>query len=155
MTDFLTAPSPAPLDAPLNGLEQVIDAAFADPVHWRAFEELLPTVDLFLAPDGKTLEGIQPGAIGMRTLRPEEGMDVKGVTLDDGRVAAGVFTDPRRLKSIWGEDTTFIAMLGRQVLHLFREGPIILNPGSPRVMLFEKDDIAALRAAEKSPERSP
>jgi hypothetical protein len=147
MTDFLTAASPAPLDAPLNGLEQVIDAARADPAHWRAFEELMATVDLFLAPDGATLAGIQPGATGMRTLRPEEGMDVKGVTLDDGRVAAGVFTDPRRLQSLWGEDTTFIAMNGRQVLHLFREGPIILNPGSTRVMLFQKDDIADLLAA--------
>ncbi len=147
MTDFLTAPSPAPLDKPLNGLEQVIDAAFADPKHWRAFEDILPTVDLFLAPDGATLAGIQPGATGMRTLRPDEGMDVKGVTLDDGRVAAGVFTDPRRLQAMWGEDTTFIAMNGRQVLHLFREGPIILNPGSTRVMLFQQDDIAALLAA--------
>lgn len=147
MTDFLTAASPAPLDTALNGLEQVIEAAMADPVHWRAFEELLATADLFLAPDGATLAGIQPGATGMRTLRPDEGMDVKGVTLDDGRVAAGVFTDPRRLRSLWGEDTTFIAMNGRQVLHLFREGPIILNPGSPRVMLFQKNDIADLLAA--------
>lgn len=147
MTDFLTAASPAPADAPLNGLEQVIDAAMGDPVHWRAFEELLVTADLFLAPDAATLVGIQPGATGMRTLRPDEGMEVKGVTLDDGRVAAGVFTDPRRLQSIWGEDATFIAMNGRQVLHLFREGPVILNPGSTRVMLFQKDDIAALLAA--------
>jgi hypothetical protein len=72
MTDFLTAPSPAPLDAPLNGLEQVIDAAMADPVHWRAFEDLMSAVDLFLAPDGETLAGIQPGATGMRTLRSDE-----------------------------------------------------------------------------------
>jgi len=147
MTDFLTAPQNTPLDAPRNGLEQIIEAALADPVHWRAFEQVLPTVDLFLAPDGQMLQGIEPGATGMRTLRPDEGMDVKGVTLDDGRVAAGVFTDPERLKSAWGEDTVFIAMNAHQVLYLFREGPIILNPGSPRVMLFQKDDIEALLKA--------
>lgn len=147
MTDFLTVPSLTPLDAPLTGLEQVIEAAMADPVHWRAFEELISTVDLFVAPDGHTLAAIQPGETGMRVLRPEDTMEVKGVTLDDGRVAAGAFTDPRRLKAVWGEDTVFIAMNGRQVLHLFREGPMILNPGSPRVMVFQKDDIAALLEA--------
>lgn len=147
MTDFLTTPSLNPLDAPLTGLEQVIEAAMADPTHWRAFEELLSTVDLFVAPDGHSLAAIKPGETGMRVLRPEDTMEVKGVTLDDGRVAAGAFTDPRRLKSIWGEDTVFIAMNARQVLHLFREGPMILNPGSPRVMVFQKDDIASLLAA--------
>jgi hypothetical protein len=144
MTELLTVPSRNPLDAPLTGLEQVIEAAMADPAHWRAFEELLSTVDLFVAPDGHSLAAIKPGETGMRVLRPEDTMEVKGVTLDDGRVAAGAFTDPRRLKAVWGEDTVFIAMNGRQVLHLFREGPMILNPGSPRVMVFQKDDIAAL-----------
>jgi hypothetical protein len=41
----------------------------------------------------------------------------------------------------------FIAMNGRQVLHLFREGPIILNPSSTRTMVLQKDDIEALIAA--------
>lgn len=150
MTDFLTSPSPAPLDTPLTGLEQVIEAAMADPVHWRAFEELLATTDLFVAPDGRTLAGIKPGDSGMRVLRPEDTLEVKGVTLDDGRVAAGAFTDPRRLQSAWGEDTVFIAINGLQVLKLFGEGPMILNPGSPRVMVFQKDDIAALLAAGRS-----
>jgi len=147
MTDFLTTPSPAPLDAPLTGLEQVIEAAMADPVHWRAFEELLATTDLFIAPDGQSLAAIAPGESGMRVLRPEDTMEVKGVTLDDGRVAAGAFTDPRRLQAVWGEDTVFIAMNGRQVLKLFGEGPMILNPGSPRVLVFQKDDIQALLTA--------
>ncbi len=147
MSDLITAPLNTPLDAPRNGLEQVIEAAMADPAHWRAFEALLPTVDLFLAPDGEMLKGIEPGATGMRTMRTDQAIDVKGVTLDDGRVAAGVFTDPERLKSAWGEDTVFIAMNGHQVLALFRDGPIILNPGSPRILLFQKDDIAALLAA--------
>jgi hypothetical protein len=148
MTDFITAPLNAPMDAPRNGLEQIIEAAMADPKHWRAFEQMLPTVDLYIAPDGETLKAVEPGASGMRTLRPDqEIMDVKGVTLDDGRVAAGVFTDPSRLRQQWGEDTVFIAMNAREVLKLFRDGPIILNVGSPRVMLFQKDDIESLLAA--------
>lgn len=147
MTEFLTAPLNAPMDEPRNGLEQIIEAAMADPAHWRAFEQLLPTVDLYIAPDGETLKAIAPGASGMRTLRPDEVIDVKGVTLDDGRTAAGAYTDPSRLRANLGEDAVFIAMNARQVLNLFREGPVILNPGSPRVMLFQKDDIASLLAA--------
>lgn len=118
----------------------------ADPSHWRAFEQALASVDLYVAPDGATLSGIEPGASGMRTLRPDQTLDIKGVSLDDGRNAAAVFTDPARLRVQFGEDAVFIAMNGRHVLNLFHEGPIILNPGSPRVMLFQKDDIAALLA---------
>ncbi|MDB5421632.1 MAG: hypothetical protein JWR59_1579, partial [Brevundimonas sp.] len=91
MTEFLTAPLNTPMDEPRNGLEQIIEAAMADPAHWRAFEQLLPTVDLYIAPDGETLKAIEPGATGMRTLRPDEVIDVKGVTLDDGRTAAGAY----------------------------------------------------------------
>lgn len=147
MTEFLTAPLSTPMDEPRNGLEQVIEAAMADPSHWRAFEQLLPTTDLYIAPDGETLKTIEPGATGMRTLRPDQVIDVKGVTLDDGRTAAGAYTDPARLRAHLGEDVVFIGMNARHVLDLFREGPIILNPGSPRVMLFQKDDIDALIAA--------
>ena len=147
MTEFVTAPKNAPMDEPRNGLEQIIEAAMADPAHWRAFEQLLPTVDLYVAPDGETLKGIEPGATGMRTLRPDQVMDIKGVTLDDGRVAAAVFTDPDRLRTHLGDDVVFIAMNARHALNLFREGPIILNPSAPRVMLFQKDDIEAMLAA--------
>lgn len=147
MTEFLTQPANAPLDDARNGLEQIIEAAMADPSHWRAFEQVLPTTDLFIAPDGETLKGVTPGESGMRTLRPDETIEVKGVKLDDGRTAASVFTDPSRLKASLGEDAVFIAMNGRHVLNLFREGPIILNPGSTRVLVFQKDDIAALIAA--------
>lgn len=147
MNEFVTAPLNTPIDEPRNGLEQIIEAAMADPAHWRAFEQLLPTVDLYIAPDGETLKAATAGDSGMRTLRPDEVIDVKGVTLDDGRTAAGAYTDPSRLRANLGEDTVFIAMNARHALNLFREGPIILNPGSPRVMLFQKDDIAALLAA--------
>lgn len=147
MTEFLTQPKTAPIDEARNGVEQIIEAAMADPSHWRAFEQVLPTTDLYIAPDGDTLKAVTPGETGMRTLRPDETIEVKGVTLDDGRTAASVFTDPGRLKASLGEDAVFIAMNGRNVLNLFREGPIILNPGSPRVMVFQKDDIESLLAA--------
>jgi hypothetical protein len=147
MTEFLSTPRISPVDDARNGLEQVIEAAMADPVHWRAFEQLLPTVDLYIAPSGETLKTVSQGGSGMGALRPDEAIDVMGVTLDDGRVAAGAYTDPSRLRANLGEDTVFIAMNARDVLKLFREGPIILNPGSPRVMLFQKDDIASLLAA--------
>ena len=150
MTDFIAVPRNEPLDAPLTGLEQVIEAAMADKTHWRAFEALLPTVDLFVVPEGATLAAIQPGDTGMRTLRPDQTLDLRGVQLDDGTAAAAVFTDPRRLQSLWGEDTVFIAMNAWRLLTLFRDRPVLLNPGSPRVMLLGIDDVAALLAAAEA-----
>ncbi len=147
MADFLSIPSNEPLDAPLTLLEQVIEAAMADPSHWRAFEDLLPTVDLFVVPEGETLAGIAPGDAGMRTLRPDQTFDLRGMTLDDGTTAAVVFTDPRRLQALWGEETVFIAMNAVHLLTLFRDRPVMLNPGSPRVMTFGVEDVAALLAA--------
>lgn len=150
MTDFLSIPKNEPLDAPLTLLEQVIEAAMVDPAHWRAFEELLPTVDLFVVPEGKTLAGIAPGDTGMRTLRPEDTLDLRGLTLDGGIVAAAVFTDPRRLQALWGEDTVFLAMNAIHLLTLFRDRPVMMNPGSARVMQFGVDDVAALLAAAEA-----
>ena len=144
---YLTAPSQQPLDAPLTGLEQVIEAALADPQHWAAFEALLPRVDLYISPDGETAKGLKPGEVGMRTLRPEERLELRGINLDDGRTAAAAFTDPRRLTAVWGDDRPIIGINALALLKLWRDRPVMLNPGAPRVMLFQIEDVANLIAA--------
>jgi hypothetical protein len=149
--DYLTAPIVAPgdqtIDAPLTGLEQVIEAAMADPQHWAAFEALLPRVDLYISPEGETAKGLKAGEVGMKTLRPDEQLDLRGVRLDDGRTAAAAFTDPRRLTAVWGADRPIIAINALSVLRLWRDRPVMLNPGAPRVLLFQIDDVANLIAA--------
>lgn len=144
---FLTAPAQQPMDAPLTGLEQVIEAALADPQHWAAFEALLPRVDLYISPDGATAKGLKAGEVGMRTLRPDEQLELRGVNLDDGRTAAAAFTDPRRLTAVWGEDRPIIGMNALALLKLWRDRPVMLNPGAPRVLLFQVEDVANLIAA--------
>jgi hypothetical protein len=131
-----------PLNQPLTGLEQVIEAALADPVHWRAFEALLPAGDLFVVPEGAAVAGT-----GMRTLRPDETLDLRGVVLADGVIAGAVFTDPRRIAAIWGQEVSCIAMNGIRVLKLFRDRPVLLNHGSARPLLFQIEDVDALIAA--------
>lgn len=142
--NYLTAPMEQPADAALTGLEQVIEAALADPQHWRAFEALLPRVDLYISPEGETAKR---ATAGMQTLRPDEQLELRGITLDDGRTAAAAFTDPKRLAALWGEDRPVIGMNALSLLKLWRDRPVMLNPGSPRVMLFQTDDVAALIAA--------
>jgi hypothetical protein len=144
---LLTSPALQTLDAPLTGLEQVIEAALADPSHWPAFEALLPRVDLYISPEGETAKGLKPGEVGMKTLRPDEQLDLRGVRLDDGRTAAAAFTDPRRLTAVWGEERPIIAITALSVLTLWRDRPVMLNPGAPRVLLFQVEDVANLIAA--------
>ncbi len=146
VSDARMGPLDAPTDAPLTALEQVIEAALADPVHWRAFEALLPTVDLIVVPEGEFLASIDFQQTGTRTLRPDQSMDLRGLILDDGTTVAAMFTHPRRLISVWGEQA-WIAMNARHLLTLFRDRPVLLNPGSARRLLFSTDDVAALLAA--------
>lgn len=110
----------------------------------------MPTVDLLVVPEGETLASIRPGDTGMRTLRPDQTMDLRGIRLDDGTTAAAVFTHPQRIAALWGEDTVFIAMNAIHLLSLWRDRPVMLNPGSPRVMLFGVDDVVALLAAAEA-----
>lgn len=144
--NYLTAPMEQVADQPLTGLEQVIEAALGDPQHWRAFEALLPRVDLYIAPAGETAKRAQAGD-GMRTLRPEDQLELRGIDLDDGRTAAAAFTDPARLTALWGDGLPVIGMNALSLLKLWRDRPVMLNPGSPRVLLFQTDDVAALIAA--------
>ncbi len=146
MTDPIpTAPVPN-ADPALNGLEQIIEAAMADPVHWRAFEAMLASVDLVVVPEGAFAASIDIGQPGTRTLRPDEQMDLRGVELDTGVTAAAVFTDPRRMQAVWG-DLPWIAISARHLLRLFHDRPVAMNPGSPRALLFQIEDVAALLAA--------
>lgn len=139
-----------PLNQPLTGLEQAIEAALQDPVHWRAFEALLPAGDLFVVP-----EGAATAVQGMRTLRPDETLDLRGVVLADGVIAGAVFTDPRRIEAIWGKDVSCIAMNGLRVLKLFSDRPVLLNHGSARPLLFQIDDVDALIAAADARVETP
>lgn len=145
--NYLTAPMEQQPDAALTGLEQVIEAALTDPRHWRAFEALLPRVDLYISPEGETARRAAAAGEGMKTLRPDEQMELRGVTLDDGRTAAAAFTDPKRLTAVWGDDLPVIGLNALALLKLWRDRPVLLNPGSPRVLLFQVDDVAALIAA--------
>lgn len=145
--NYLTAPMEQQPDAALTGLEQVIEAAMADPQHWRAFEALLPRVDLYISPEGETAKRIAAGGGGMKTLRPDEQMELRGITLDDGRTAAVAFTDPKRLTALWEGDLPIVGMNALSLLKLWRDRPVMLNPGSPRVLLFQIEDVAALIAA--------
>lgn len=144
---YLTAPLAQVPDAPLTGLEQVIEAAMTDPQHWRAFEALLPRVDLYISPEGETAKRAKTAGGGMHTLRPDEQMELRGVTLDDGRTAAVAFTDPRRLTALWGEDQLVIGINALALLKLWRDRPVMLNPGAPRAFLFQVEDVAAMIAA--------
>lgn len=154
MTDPTSTPSSTPpssgdtpgIDRPLNGLEQIIEAAMEDPVHWRAFEAMLASVDLVVVPEGAFAASVDLSQPGTRTLRSDQQMDLRGVTMDDGVIAAAVFTDPRRMQAIWG-DLPWIAISARHLLRLFHDRPVILNPGSPRALLFQIEDVAALLAA--------
>lgn len=148
MTDTTVTPpdAAAALTQPLNGLEQIIEAAMVDPVHWRAFEAMLASVDLVVVPEGAFAASLDVGTPGTRTLRPDQQMDLRGVTLDDGVVAAAVFTDPRRMQAVWGE-LPWIAIGARNLLRLFHDRPVAMNPGSPRSLLFQIEDVAALLAA--------
>lgn len=146
MTDATPTPAAPATDAPLNGLEQIIDAAMADPVHWRAFEAMLASVDLVVVPEGAFAAAIDLDQPGTRVLRPDQQMDLRGVQLEDGVTAAAVFTDPRRMQAVWG-GLPWIAMSARHLLRLFHDRPVMMNPGSPRALLFQTEDVAALLAA--------
>ena len=146
---FITAPLTRRPDAALNGLEQVIEAAMEDPQHWRAFEALLPRVDLYISPEGEAAKEAIAAAGqggGMRVLRSEDHLELRGIVLEDGRTAAVVFTDPQRLTGLWS-DLPIVGMNALALLKLWRDRPVLLNPGSPRAFLFEIEDVAALIAA--------
>lgn len=145
--NFITAPLEQPLDEPMTGLEQVIEAAMADPTHWRAFEALLPRVDLYISPEGETARRAASSGEGMKTLRPDEQLELRGIQLDDGRTAAAAFSDPRRLAALWGGNLPVIGMNALALLRLWRDRPVMLNPGAPRALLFQVEDVEALIAA--------
>lgn len=144
---YLTAPMEQAPDGAMTGLEQVIEAAMADPAHWRAFEALLPRVDLYISPESETAKRAAAGGDGMRTLRPDEQLELRGIQLDDGRTAAAAFTDPARLTALWEGDLPVIGMNALALLKLWRDRPVMLNPGAPRALLFQVEDVAALIAA--------
>lgn len=145
--NYITTPLEQPLDEPMTGLEQVIEAALADPAHWRAFEALLPRVDFYISPEGETARRAVGGGEGMKTLRPDEQLELRGIQLDDGRTAAAAFTDPRRLAALWDGDLPVIGMNALALLRLWRDRPVMLNPGAPRALLFQVEDVEALIAA--------
>lgn len=145
--NYLTAPMELPADEPLNGLEQVMAAAMNDPQHWRGFEALLPRVDLYISPEGDTAKRAAAAGDRMSVLRPDEQLELRGVNLDDGRTAAVAFTHPQRLAALWGEAQPVIGMNALSLLKLWRDRPVLLNPGSPRAFLFQTEHVADLIAA--------
>lgn len=149
------APSEAPLtfmDNPMNPLEQLLYAGLADARRMGEFERLMLEADLYAVPEPGAPGGVD-GDDGAKVLRPGEQLVLRGVFLNDGRETVTLFTDPRRARPVFGEDTRIIAMKGRLLLSMLRDKIVLLNPDGGKGLLLGPDQIKAI--LQLAPERPP
>ncbi len=130
-------------DNPMNPLEELLYTGLADASRMWVFERIMLESDLYAVPEADGPGGT-PGDDGSKVLRPGENLILRGVTLNDGRDTVTVFTDPRRAVEMFGEDTRILAMKGRNLLGMFKDVVVLLNPAGGKGLIMEPDQILAI-----------
>ncbi len=116
---------------PLNDLERQLVAAARDPALRVGFSRALLEAQIFVSPLS------EPDAAGRVS-------GLRSVTLDDGSIAAAVFTAPERAVEMFGPDILFVANDGRTLLEWLRPGPVVINPGQDYGVVWTTSDLDAL-----------
>jgi hypothetical protein len=116
---------------PLNDLERLLMAAAQDFAHRASFSQAVLQAPIFVSPLS------EPDAEGRVS-------GLRSVTLEDGSIAAAVFTAPERATAMFGPDILFLSHDGRTLLEWLRPGPIVLNPGQDYGVVWGATDLEAL-----------
>ncbi len=81
------------------------------------------------------------GELAVATQSRDQGAPPVGVPLQDGRVAAAVFTAPERVAEVFGPEPGVLLGPARQVLHWLRNNPVVLNPGTAYGVVWSPSDL--------------
>lgn len=130
------APPPLPF-VPLNDLEALLVRAASDADQRPAFTRALLEAQLYaITPDA--------GPEGERIAPADTRISLVMVALEDGSAATAVFTAAERVAQVHGAGTHYIGMLGRDLLGMVAERPVLLNPGLSYGVLWGPEELAML-----------
>jgi len=130
-------------DNPMNPLEEALYEGLADAARMGLFERLMLEADLYAAPDPEGPGGT-PGDDGAKVLAPGEQLVLRGVVLPDGTNTVALFTDPRRVTGLFGDDARILAMQGRKLLDILKDTVLLLNPAGGRGLILHPPQIKAI-----------
>jgi hypothetical protein len=128
---------------PSNEIERLLMAATKSPAERPVFQKAVLEAQLYVAP----------------TSAPDETGRVEGVRswkLQDGTLAAAIFTAPERAEAVFGPGIPQLGNTGRAFLEWLRPGPVALNPGHDYGVVWDAQALEALldgmtaRVVEKS-----
>src|SRR5580704_16478243 len=97
---------------PSNEIERLLVAATKNQADRAAFEKAVLEAELYVSP----------------TSAPDENGRVEGVRswkLQDGTVAAAIFTAPERAEAVFGKGILHLGNKGRAFLDWLRPGPVV------------------------------
>lgn len=127
----------APPFEPLNDLERLLVRAATEPDQRPAFARAI--LDAQLCAVSATA-----GPSGEQVAGEDRRVSLVTVPLEDGRHAIAVFTAPQRVAQIYGPDTPYIGMRGRDLIAMIVDSPMLLNAGLTYGVLWAPEELAQL-----------